>query len=455
MAAVVAALVGCSGGGGSPTTPPPAPPPPPPSAPVLTSIGVSGGTTVAVGASLSLVASPKDQSGNAIAATVNWSSGSANVATVNPSGVVTGVAAGSTVITAASGSVSGTTTIAVTAVPVLTSIVVGGGTSVVAGATLQLSASPKDQNGNAIAATVAWSSGATGVATVTSSGLVAGVAPGTAVITASSGGVNGTAIITVTPTPPVLTTITISGGTTVVARSDLQLTGLPKDQNGNAIAAALTWSSSATGIATVSGSGRVTGVTVGTAVITVASGGVSATSTITVTPQILTAITISGAATVSVGQTVQLAAASVDQNGVGMVAVYTWASDATSIATVSGSGLVTGVLVGVAQITASSNGINSLQKTITVAVFPVSANVSATAGAAFVPPTVDIARGGSVNWIFAGLGHTVTFDTPTVDTPAGIPVTSGATVSRTFLTAGTFAYHCEIHGSMAGTVIVH
>jgi plastocyanin len=65
---------------------------------------------------------------------------------------------------------------------VLTSVVISGATTVTAGSTIQLTASPKDQNGNPIAgATLAWSSDATSKATVNATtGLVTGVAAGSA-----------------------------------------------------------------------------------------------------------------------------------------------------------------------------------------------------------------------------------------------------------------------------------
>ena len=66
------------------------------------------------------------------------------------------------------------------------------------GATVQLSAEVRDQNARVMAgATVTWSSGDTSVATVDSSGLVAGVAVGVATITATAGSGQGTAEITV------------------------------------------------------------------------------------------------------------------------------------------------------------------------------------------------------------------------------------------------------------------
>jgi len=77
----------------------------PPSAPV------SAGQTV------QLAATPKDSSGNPLAGrAVTWASSSASIATVNASGLVTGVAAGSATITATSEGKSGSAGVTVTAV---------------------------------------------------------------------------------------------------------------------------------------------------------------------------------------------------------------------------------------------------------------------------------------------------------------------------------------------------
>ena len=74
--------------------------------------------------------------------------------------------------------------------------------TVTTGGTVQHTATLKDANGNPVSGTVAWSSGNASVATVTGSGLVNGVAAGTATITAASGGHSGTAAITVTASAP-------------------------------------------------------------------------------------------------------------------------------------------------------------------------------------------------------------------------------------------------------------
>jgi hypothetical protein len=72
-----------------------------------------------------------------------------------------------------------------------------------AGASQSLTATVKDQNGNTMSGqTVTWTSSSTAIATVSNAGVVTGVAAGSATITGTSAGKNGTAAITVTAAPP-------------------------------------------------------------------------------------------------------------------------------------------------------------------------------------------------------------------------------------------------------------
>lgn len=74
--------------------------------------------------------------------------------------------------------------------------------TVLAGQSVQLTATPKDANGSPLTGrTVTWSSSATAVAIVNGSGLVTGRASGAATITATSEGQRGTAEVTVTARP--------------------------------------------------------------------------------------------------------------------------------------------------------------------------------------------------------------------------------------------------------------
>ena len=69
---------------------------------------------------------------------------------------------------------------------------------------------------------------------------------------------------------------------------------------------------------------------------------------------------------------------------------------------------------------------------------------------AFVPATVTIPKGTTVIWTQKDtVSHTITgtgFDSG--------PLSQGDTFSQTFNDAGTFNYHCSIHATMTGTIIV-
>ena len=87
--------------------------------------------------------------------------------------------------------------------PVATVTVAPATASVQVGATVQLAATLRDAGGNVLTGRpVAWTTNASGVATVSASGLVTGVAAGSATITATSEARTGTATITVTAAPP-------------------------------------------------------------------------------------------------------------------------------------------------------------------------------------------------------------------------------------------------------------
>ena len=71
---------------------------------------------------------------------------------------------------------------------------------------------------------------------------------------------------------------------------------------------------------------------------------------------------------------------------------------------------------------------------------------------AFAPQTTTIKVGDTVTWTNRdAISHTSTSDTATWDT--GV-ITTGVSRSFTFMSAGTFAYHCSIHTFMHGTIVV-
>ena len=205
-----------------------------------------------------------------------WTTSNAAVATIAGSGVVTGAGVGTADIyyTNTSGC-SVYTAITVTSSGAYDSL--EGPSTVCVGSTISLTA---------VGSAGSWSSGTPTVATISASGVVTGVAAGIDIITYTASGACGSS--TAIKYISVITAGsagTISGPATVAAGSVISLT--------DGIAGG-TWSSSNTGIATVSSTGVVTGVATGTVTIsyTVTSCGVAAVTTYTVT--VTTASTISG-----------------------------------------------------------------------------------------------------------------------------------------------------------------
>src|SRR6266571_6584180 len=145
--------------------------------PVAAVVVAPATANVTVDSTVQLVAIPVDSAGTALGGrAVTWTSGAPGVATVDGSGLVTGVAAGSATITATSEGKSGSAAVTVAAAPPAPVAVSPTSASLLVGQTQQLSATPKDANGNPLTGrTVSWSSGNTAVATVSASGLVTGV----------------------------------------------------------------------------------------------------------------------------------------------------------------------------------------------------------------------------------------------------------------------------------------
>ncbi len=194
-----------------------------------------------------------------------------------------------------------------------------------------------------------WSSGNPSVATATTASAttatIAGVSVGTATITYTVGTGFVTRVVTVTPAPTAIT------GTAVVCAGST--TTLSNPTGGG------TWSSSATGVATVvSGTGVVTGVAAGTATISYAIGSCFATKIVTVNPSAPN----TGTTTACTGTSITLS--NINSGG-------TWSSSNTAVGTVTVSGgVVSGLSAGTTNITYSlSTGCNSVS-TVTVNTSP-------------------------------------------------------------------------------------
>ena len=255
--------------------------------PLVQVIATPGGVTLAAGNTQQFSAYGKKRNGDSVAVSVTWS---ATGGTITPSGFYTaGQAAGSFHVTAKvlGGVLADSSAVTVTAVPVASVTVSPSSASAPVGQTVQLTATPKDASGSSLSGRVVmWATSTAAVATVSGNGLVSGVAAGTATITATSEGHSGTAAVTVTvvTTVPVASVAVSPASASVTAGRTVQLTATPQDANGNPLTGRLvTWASTNTAVATVSGTGVATGVAAGSVTITASSEGQIGAAAITVT----------------------------------------------------------------------------------------------------------------------------------------------------------------------------
>jgi uncharacterized protein YjdB/pimeloyl-ACP methyl ester carboxylesterase len=291
-------------------------------------------------------------------APVTWSSNATTIASVNASsGVVKALAVGEATVTAKY-SDGQTASCIVTVEPIdVTAITLTPAVAeIYVDSTIQFRATPTPENPTTF--NPVWSSSADTVATVSTTGLVTGVSAGTTTITVTAGGISKTAEVTVENYVVDITAITLTPTVAeIYVDSTIQFRATPTPENPTTFNPV--WSSSAETVATVSATGLVTGVSAGTATITVTAGGISKTAEVTVRNYVvdITDITLTpAAAKVWTNGTIQLAASPVPQNSTEFNPV--WSSGDNTVATVSPSGLVRGISAGTTTITVTSGGIS-------------------------------------------------------------------------------------------------
>ena len=315
------------------------------------SVSLSGSSSVTIGNTVTLTVDldQDDKQG------VIWSTSNPEIATVSQSGSVKGIKAGTVEITAylpLSG-VSATKTVTVRG-KTITKITLYN-CSVTVGTTSQITRSISP--GYDFLNDVVWSSSNEAVATVDQTGVVTGVTPGTAIITAYSpaGNVSGTCTVTVTAPATSVTLEPTLLTLTVGHTGQLTATVLPDNTTDT-----LSWSSNNTSIATVSSNGAVTGVKAGTAMITArTTSGKQATCMVTVVPAPVNpeSVTLDQRSVVTyLGEETKLNASILPVNATETALI--WESSDPDVASVNEYGLVSALSEGTAVIRVSTvNGL--------------------------------------------------------------------------------------------------
>ena len=223
---------------------------------------------------------------------ITWRVLDPNIIEIDGSGRVTAVAPGTARIVVETDTKSDTVSIEVRQ-DVAAVSVSPSDAAIMVGATQQLTASLSDPRGHAVAGReITWSSSAPTVAEVSSQGVVTGRAAGPAVISAQSEGRSATMNVVVSVEPPVpVATVTVEpGSTTLTVGQTQQLTATLRAAGGAILTGrAISWTSSASGIASVSGTGLVTAQGAGGPVtITATSESRSGTASFTINAAVVT-----------------------------------------------------------------------------------------------------------------------------------------------------------------------
>jgi uncharacterized protein YjdB len=301
---------------------------------------------------LTATGSYSDGSSRDLTALVTWTSSTIANATVDISGSVKGIVAGSATITATLGSVSGSTSVTVTS-PTITSIsVTPDDLTLAIGIGQQYTASAIYSDGSIqdLVSGVTWTSSNTTLATVDSNGLATTLAAGTVTITATVG-TTFTDSSTITIVPAHLLSIALTPASASIAvgtQQQFTATGTFDDGSTQVLVSAL-WSSSATSVLTVDANGLGVAVGTGTSTVTVTSGTISQTASMTVTSATLVSLAITPTnSTMPVGATKQFTATGTfsDNSTQDMTHSVLWSSSAPTVATINGSGLATSLQTG-------------------------------------------------------------------------------------------------------------
>ena len=241
-------------------------------------VTVSSGTqTLTRGTSFTLTAAV--DAGVDADKTVTWTTSAPGIATVDVSGKVEAVKAGTATITATAGGKSAACAVTVVPDDQVNSVTLNKiAATLTDGDSLLLTATVSA--GADADTTVAWTTSAPSIATVDASGKVTAVKAGNVNITATVGGKSAVCAVTVVPDDQV-NSVTLDKTSASMTEGD-SLTLAATVNAGKDANKTITWTTSDPGIATVDAGGKVTAVKAGNAMITATVGSVSASCGVTV-----------------------------------------------------------------------------------------------------------------------------------------------------------------------------
>jgi trimeric autotransporter adhesin len=337
-----------------------------------------------------------DQSTQDITGSVTWASSNTSVASIREGGLAAGLALGSLIISASSGSISGSTTVNV-GPAALSSITVRPEKGKIAQLTsqqFQAVGTYTDGAVHNVTAKVSWTSSDTSVAKISSRGLAKSLAPGTTTITATLGSISGSTTLGVTDATIVSVTVTPSGKTIAPGtRLPFTAVGSFSDNTSQVITLDSTWASNNHAAATITVGGTAIAIGPGTANISATFNMVSSSATLNVSSATISSISVTPAAALLTPST-SVSCVATGTFSDGSTQVLTdfahWTSSASTVASVGPGGGVTAHAAGSAIISAQFDGVDG-DSTITV-------DSSQLTSLQISPPTDSIAQQATANF---------------------------------------------------------
>lgn len=324
---------------------------------------VPASMTIVLGETAQLEARPMDAAGNVVSqADVNWLSEAPSIVSVSDDGEVTGLALGTALIKARAQNAEAQ--VAVTVVAPWTLGMAPRPAELEVGKTAQLVATVRD-GGAIVTAPITWLSDNPALATVSANGLVTAVAPGAAPVAIVARTIqNGTRVVADTvkilikASPVGSLTVTVANATIEVGET-IVATAVIYDKVGGVLTdRAVTWSSDKPAIAAVNANGEVTGVAAGTAKLTAACDGFTATIEIKVVKAAIASVSLTPSTlALFVAQSASLTLEIKDRRGALLTdRDVVWYTTDAAIVSVPSAGVALGVNAGTATVTADVEG---------------------------------------------------------------------------------------------------
>ncbi len=342
----------------------------------ISSLALSPTTvSIAAGATQQMTATETLSDGTTqdVSSSVTWTVVDTSIATVSPTGLATGIAAGATQVQATYSGQSATATITVSSAPPATLVSVSispDPATMTLGTPVQLVATATYSDGSTtdVSSLATWLSSDTSVATI-ANGVVTGHHTGNATITLSYGGVTKTVSLTVGDA--VLQSLAVAPLTVSLAdgtKQQFTATGTYSDGSTKNLTKLVTWTSTG-GVSIGTTTGLAEATATGPATITATSGMLSASATATVTPATITGITVTpNPVVLPAGGTVQITAVATlsDGSSQDVTGSLVYNSSNPAVATIDADGKVHAVGEGSATITITPPSGSGSSFTVTV-----------------------------------------------------------------------------------------